>query len=891
MDTKSMTKIRIFVASPSDVESERAKVETALALLKPTIDRYNISFEVVDWSSVVPDAGLPQEVIFKQLNPTSWDIFIGILWNRFGAPPGTKDPSGKEYLSGTQQEFETAYKLWHKHGSPRIVIYRCTRAIDSSKLDAKQLSLVHRFFKRVEKVKGKYPLLYQSFDTTESFEKLLLDNLQRLLFEYVEKIRGKPIDPEEKRALEPKIPNNLPRRTAFFGRVEEMNALMRALDPTDRTWGALVDGIGGIGKTTLAIEAAHRAQEAGAFDAFVFVSAKQNILEPTGIRKQKAVARVLNDFLNETARVLGKSEIVKLVGSKKRVALLNALRGTRTLLIYDNLEPLPREEQEAMADFLRGLPSGCKAIITSRRRGGEGAVWLHLGKLDWNAARGIIENEMARDTGLANKLHPLESRWQELYEETKGSPLALVHTLGLMRVRATLTYDGALEMLRGAGRNDDNALVRFVYQEARKELTLSDKSALCALSFFVPSASFDMWAKVANLSRSVLEMSANRLSALSLVDLLPGEERYSLHPLTRSFVRDELLVDANVARMTGMQFAQCWLGYANQYGGYGKYQTYGQLKSEWMNLEATAHWLQKTAKVQGKSIDHQGAARMLNDLASALYDYLWYDGQWNECIELISQAYNAARGLNDWSEAGQRAYELAWIHYNRADLDKSLLWIDRCDKAWIRGGNRFEQATGTKMRALVARQRKDYKNAERLYREALQIYRDFQQYDWISITLADLGELERERRHYATAEKYYRESLQIREQQNIKQLIPTTHGLLGELELDRKRWSKASEWFEKELVGAREVGRQPLIAQAHDGLARAYEGAGRPKLALPSAQEALKIYEQLQSKYLEKTKEMVERLNEKVGGTDVGLSSRRTKRTRTVKSKRSRAVS
>ncbi len=61
-----------------------------------------------------------------------------------------------------------------------------------------------------------------------------------------------------------------------------MEIVMRALSPADRTWGALIDGIGGIGKTALAIEAAYRAQKAGAFDAFVFVTAKQNILIKPG---------------------------------------------------------------------------------------------------------------------------------------------------------------------------------------------------------------------------------------------------------------------------------------------------------------------------------------------------------------------------------------------------------------------------------------------------------------------------------------------------------------------------------------------------------------------------------------------------------------------------------
>ena len=50
--------------------------------------------------------------------------------------------------------------------------------------------------------------------------------------------------------------------------------------------------------------------------------------------------------------------------------------------------------------------------------------------------------------------------------QTNGSPLALVHTLGLMGVRAALTFDCSLAMLRG---NRDADLQEFVFQEARKE--------------------------------------------------------------------------------------------------------------------------------------------------------------------------------------------------------------------------------------------------------------------------------------------------------------------------------------------------------------------------------------------------------------------------------------
>src|SRR2546423_2869983 len=349
-----MQRLRIFAASTSDTATERAKVATAAAMLKPLADYLGITLDVVDWRSAVPDMGRPQQVILEQLKPTEWDIFLGILWHRFGTPPGGQDPHAqREYLSGTEEEFKSAYSLWKQHGRPRVMMYRCARPIPPDALDPDQFKRVKDFFAQFEAVGGEHPGLYQSFEKLEEFERLLLDNLQRLLLAYGEQIKGAPIEPQVVQTLAPKTANNLPRRTSFFGRDREMEIVTRALSPDDRTWGVLVDGIGGIGKTSLAVESAHRCKERGLFDAFVFVSAKQNALAPGGVRELVPAARTLDEFLNETARILDQPGIPKLTSDAKRRALLDTLRGMPTLLVYDNLETLTKEEQEAMADFLR----------------------------------------------------------------------------------------------------------------------------------------------------------------------------------------------------------------------------------------------------------------------------------------------------------------------------------------------------------------------------------------------------------------------------------------------------------------------------------------------------------------------------------------------------------
>lgn len=532
---------------------------------------------------------------------------------------------------------------------------------------------------------------------------------------------------------------------------------MRALSPADRTWGILVDGIGGIGKSAIAIEAAHLSQEKNLFDAFVFVTAKTNILDPSGIKELNPPARTLDEFLNETARVLGQSGIAKLTGDEKHHALLDVLRTMRTLLIYDNLETLSKEEQEGIADFLRELPQGCKAIITSRRRGGEGAVWLRVEKLDWDAARGIIENEMARAAGLANKLRRVESRWQELFDETNGSPLALVHTLGLMRVRIALTFDGALEMLRG---NRDADLQKFIFQEARKELTENDKTALGALSFFVPSATFEAWMQVAKLSRRALETTINRLSALSLVDVLAGEECYTLHPLTRAFVRDELLIDKNVARETGMRFAQYWVDYADRHG-HGSYKSYDQLEAEWTNLDITADWLWKVVHIQGNLVRDENAAKILNDLAHALSFYLLFGGRWDEGVEINEHAYRTAKALGDLSSASSFAYRIAWINLKRLNSNSAIPWIQRGEES--AGDDLFLLPTAKWMQGMVEIHRKNFDDAERLLWEAIKLSpTDVDK----AISFNFLGSLARNRKEYLVAEEYYKQAIDIARQKN-----------------------------------------------------------------------------------------------------------------------------
>jgi hypothetical protein len=86
MKETGLRTLHIFAASPSDMADERVKVGVVISALKPLVDNLSIVVRVIDWRAVVPNAGRPEQVILDQLEPDTWDTFIGTLWHRFGCP-------------------------------------------------------------------------------------------------------------------------------------------------------------------------------------------------------------------------------------------------------------------------------------------------------------------------------------------------------------------------------------------------------------------------------------------------------------------------------------------------------------------------------------------------------------------------------------------------------------------------------------------------------------------------------------------------------------------------------------------------------------------------------------------------------------------------------------
>ncbi|MBI5951253.1 MAG: DUF4062 domain-containing protein, partial [Chloroflexi bacterium] len=214
--------------------------------------------------------------------------------------------------------------------------------------------------------------------------------------------------------------STLPTQPYFFGRAKELDIIKSALSPDSRTWGALIDGPGGIGKTALAIKAAHDAP-AELFERKIFITAKVRDLTVEGEKPLTDFTRpTYLAMLDELGKELGADGLEKLAPDERPNELRLALAGKKALIIFDNLETLPEDERTRLFQFLSRLPEGNKAIVTSRRRTDVDARIVRLDRLARDEALQLIAELAAKYPRLARAS---QKEREDLYEITQGNPL------------------------------------------------------------------------------------------------------------------------------------------------------------------------------------------------------------------------------------------------------------------------------------------------------------------------------------------------------------------------------------------------------------------------------------------------------------------------------------
>ena len=598
--------------------------------------------------------------------------------------------------------------------------------------------------------------------------------------------------------------STLPARRAFFGRKTELETIAKFLQPGHVGWGVVLDGPGGIGKTALALEAAHLAP-AEHYPLKLFVSAKNRRLDPDG--EHRLQDNRVDDYfalLTEIGLALGHDDIQRSPQYQRAELVRHALSSHRALLVLDNLESFTREERRRIYDLLEILPPTCRAIITSRRRDETAARTLRLDKLDIDAAKQLLTALGEHSSSIA-KLSDDEQ--QRLYAETGGNPLLLTWTagqLGLIQGRCR-TVDEAVERLREAHRlkqvDDKNDPLEFIFGDLLDTFTDYETVMLAALAHFTDPARLAWLLPLAELSETAALTALDDLRDRALLIEDETHGTWFLPPLAARFLR---LRRPEAVSAAGQRLEAG--AYAFVLDAYEKNSPFNELEAVWPTVRAALPLL------------IAGDNTRLQTICTMLENYLQFAGLWGELFCLSQEAEAKALASGDYYNAGWRSYQKGMTHYRQGDADFVSNCAVRCADYWQKAGAGIrEQAIIIHLRGRGLKLRKDYPSAIKEFEESLKLLGSISPNgaDMAIDILNDLSEAKRESGDLTGAEIDFSEAMQIRAKLNILR------------------------------EGKRMFLMEELIASNNLSIARSLLRQNFAKEALPLAKEAVSIFIQL----------------------------------------------
>lgn len=628
-------------------------------------------------------------------------------------------------------------------------------------------------------------------------------------------------------------PNNLPRLQPFFGRAAELATIREALDPDSRTWGALIDGPGGMGKTSLAVRAAYDCPP-GLFQRIVFVSVKDREMDDDGERPLgNLLVPGFLEMLNELARELGQPDIAKSPEDQRIRLLLDALRPAQALLILDNLESLPKSDRDQIFTFVKRLPPGCKAILTSRRRIGSGSDEIILEKLDQDAALATLADLARRNPLLARTS---EAERIALYTQTTGKPLLLRWVAGQLGRGSCRTFTDALAFLRTCP--PDNDPLEFIFGDLAKEFTSDEEKVLCALTHFSLPAKMKHIAEVAALEDPHAETSLRALANRSLVIPDQEEREFALVPMVAEFLRNHR---PEIVTESGDRLAQCALALVLE-NGFREYDRFPVLEANWQTIAPAL------------PLFASGQNETLQTVCTALDDFLDFTGRWDEWLSLSQLGEASALASGDYLAAAARAYFAGWVFCLREQALEVFEHAKRVEQHLrVAGSSPQSRARAIRLMGHGHSLKKDHKAAITSYSQGVELLRRYSpKSDDFAGALNELAGAYRLSGDLEAAERNYLKAARVARAVNYTEGIAYIAGNLAMLALDRGDWKKAEQLARKALDLSTKLGRKGLIAADSERLAQALAQQGKTAEAIPLFNRTVEIFTHLRSPELKR---------------------------------------
>jgi tetratricopeptide (TPR) repeat protein len=694
------------------------------------------------------------------------------------------------------------------------------------------------------------------------------------------------------------VPRQLPIEPGTFtGRAAELRSLLEILRPSARGGPAVVaalHGPGGIGKSALAIRAAHRL--AGRYpDGQLYVDLRGATVGLTPLEPVDVLGRFLRD--------LGFRGSLPARPDEAAARFRSEVAGRRVLMLLDNAVG-----ETQVRPLLPGSP-GCAVLVTSRPALPQlaGARQVPLSLLPESASVELLGRLAGPDRVVAEP-----AAAAEVARLCGQLPLALRIAGARLAVRPGWPVQAlAARLAREQRRLDElelpDASVRASFAVSYRQLRDGDlpldRAAAEAFALLgawtAMDVSLPVAARLLDRPEAAAEPLLERLVDARLLET-PAPGRYRLHDLLRLYAGEQAALTCPepvrlAARTRALRFvaATAWRSLPLMRPGSRRLSNADhQFTGDGLplpDLPAALAWLEAeranlTAAVSLAATDDK-LAGFASQISEPLAGFFLTRGYWREWEKLSRVALAAAirtgdraaavraqddlgnaylaqgwydeavahhrRGLAGYRELGDRDGEAASLsnlgiaHHQQGDLDQALACHQASLAIHRELGDRRSQAGNLTNLGAWYGQHGRYACAEECFHEALVIYHELGDLKGQSICLNNLGEAcLRQHRHH-DALRSARQALELSQRLHDRWGQAKHELLLGSVHYAQERHAEALRCYRRSLAICRDLGSRPDEAEALRHIGTTLSALGRGDVARDHWWQALAIYEDL----------------------------------------------
>lgn len=609
------------------------------------------------------------------------------------------------------------------------------------------------------------------------------------------------------------LPSPLP---DFIGRREVLASLANKLVRDSVS----IQGLGGVGKTALAIQLAHQVSNRYP-DAQIFLDLGGASQSP--LTAAEALAQVIHAWHPEAKLPDDEASLRDLYQSM--------LQDRRALLVLDNA---------ADASQVQSLlpPPSSRLIVTSRQRFAlPGLSDLAMLPMSHDEARLLLQRVAPRVGNLADKLAEL----------CGYMPLALHVAASTLAEQTDLSVEEYVNRLTAArkdlGLSEHEEWVRAAVAVSYSMLTPERQKQWADLAVLAHAFKAEGAAAIWETNVASAYAALNDFAALGLLEFNGVDGTFWMHELLAVFARSRLSKNRlTVARSRQVSHFFQVLAEANKEylrGGQSILSALAKFDLDWVNIKVAQEWANEAAE------HDEEAARLCIEFPLVGEHLLDLRRPPRETLLWLEQALNRSQKSGN-AYIGHLLTNLAHVYAVLGDSARAV--------------NFYEEAL------VVAREKEDrvaegyilnnlgsnylwlgvVERAEPLLRQALRIAREMGDERTIGQTLSNLGRIAVMRGATSEALQLYEEHQHIARRIGDMRGEGQALGNIGIAYAESGEHQKAIEPLRQFLAIAREIGDRRGEGDALRNLARVYDRVGLKEEAIVAAEAALKISEVLQ---------------------------------------------